>query len=301
MDQDQRRRRDFLISAGAAALAVLPGVARAGPVPEADVDGHSAYARAVLADAPVAYWRLGERRGPTAHDTTGHGHRARYVGAVGQDQPGVIAADPDRSIRLEGPRTKAHVAGPDGEAFSVATSGRGLTVEVWMRPDVLDFGGEKGDPKDAYIHWLGKGEKGRYEWGFRFYSRRSARPNRISAYVWNPDGGLGAGAYVEDRLTAEAWVYLVATFDDPRQPNARVQLCKDGKPSPHNRSPGTLYKSYGIRPQHGSAPVRLGTRDLRGFLTGGLDEVAVYPRVLSAGEVRQHWSSAFRRSRGERG
>ena len=93
-------------------------------------------------------------------------------------------------------------------------------------------------------------------------------------------------------LTVRAWVYLVATFDDPRQPNARVQLYKDGKPSPHNGSPGTLYKSYGIRPQHGGAPVRLGTRDLRSFLTGGLDEVAICPRVLTAEEVRQHWRVA---------
>jgi hypothetical protein len=35
--------------------------------------------------------------------------------------------------------------------------------------------------------------------------------------------------------------------------------------------------------------VRLGTRDLRGFLTGGLDEVAVYPYVLAPQEIRRHW------------
>ncbi|HZY87979.1 MAG TPA: LamG domain-containing protein [Gemmataceae bacterium] len=297
MDNQHWSRRDFLTFAGAAGLAAVPGMALAGHVPPAGEAGHSAYARAVLADAPVAYWRLGERRGRSAHDATGHGRHARYVGPVEFGQTGAIAADPDRTVRLDGPRSKAHVRGPDGEPFSVAGSGRGMTVEVWMRPDVLEFRGEKPDPKGASIHWLGKGEKGHYEWGFRFYSRRSGRPNRISAYVWNPEGKLGAGAYVEDRLTARAWVYLVATFDDPRKPNARVQLYKDGKPSPHNRSPGTLYKSYGIRPEHGRAPVRLGTRDLRGFLTGGLDEVAIYPRVLTAEEVRHHW----RLARGERG
>jgi hypothetical protein len=292
MDHDRWSRRDFLTFAGASGLAALPGMARAGREPPGDDGRLSRYARAVLADAPAAYWRLGERRGPSARDATGHGHHGRYVGRVEFGQAGVGAADPDRAIRLDGPRTKASVTGPDGEAFSVAASGRGMTVEVWMRPDVLEFRGEKADPQDAFVHWLGKGEKGRYEWGFRFYSRHSARPNRISAYVWNADGRLGAGAYVEDRLTAQAWVYLVATFDDPRQPNARVQLYKDGKPIPHNGSPGTLYKSYGIRPEHGRAPVRLGTRDLRGFLTGGLDEVAIYPRVLTAEEVRHHWRVA---------
>jgi hypothetical protein len=178
---------------------------------------------------------------------------------------------------------------PDSDHFSIATSGKGLSVEVWMRPDLLDFKGEATKPPDDFIHWLGKGEKGRYEWGFRFYRRRSDRPNRISAYVWNADGKLGAGAYVEDRLATGAWIHLVATYDDPRLPNAQVRLYKDGAPSAHNASPGTLYKSYNIRPQHGQAPVRLGTRDLRGFLTGGLDEVAIYPRVLRAEEVLHHW------------
>jgi len=69
-------------------------------------------------------------------------------------------------------------------------------------------------------------QKGHQEWGFRFYNRRAERSNRISAYIWNPEGQLGAGAYVEDRLTAGAWIYLVATFDDPQQakrPGAALQ------------------------------------------------------------------------------
>jgi hypothetical protein len=161
-----------------------------------------------------------------------------------------------------------------------------------MRPDVLDFKGDEADPPQEYVHWLGKGEKGHYEWGFRFYRRHSDRPNRISAYIWNPDGKLGAGAYVEDKLEAGSWIHLVATYDDPQKSDARVRLYKDGAASKHNDSSGTLYKSYDITPKHGSTPVRLGTRDLRGFLTGGLDEVAIYPRVLEADEIQRHWKAA---------
>jgi hypothetical protein len=39
----------------------------------------------------------------------------------------------------------------------------------------------------------------------------------------------------------------------------------------------------------GTAPVRLGTRDLRSFLTGGLDEVAIYPRRFTAAEVQENY------------
>ena len=35
----------------------------------------------------------------------------------------------------------------------------------------------------------------------------------------------------------------------------------------------------------GTAPVRFGTRDLGSFLNGGIDDVAIYPRVLSAEEI----------------
>jgi hypothetical protein len=285
-------RRDLLVFAGATVLTALPGVTRAKGTPPTEGVRRSAYERAVLASAPAAYWRLGESRGPLARDATGRGNDGRYTGRPSLGQAGAIASDPDRAIGLGGPGTKSYVEVPDRDDFSIPTSGRGLTVEVWMRPDVLDFEGEKADPADAFIHWLGKGERGRYEWGFRFYSRGAKRPNRISAYAWNPDGRLGAGAYVEDRLAAGAWVYLVVTFDDPHRPNAQVRLYKDGEPSSHNQSPGTLYKSYGVRPRHGPAPLRLGTRDLRSFLTGGLDEVAIYPRVLTAEEILHHWRVA---------
>jgi hypothetical protein len=289
-------RRDMLAIAGASVLSALPGVAWArGASPT--VAEHSAYERAVLASAPRAYWRLDESRGPAARDAAGHDNEGRFVGRPNFAQKGAIAADPDRAVGLDGPRTKSYVEVRNRDDFSVATSGKGLTVEVWMRPDVLDFKGEAADRQGDFVHWLGKGEKGQYEWAFRFYSGRGQRPNRISAYVWNLDGKLGAGAYVEDRLTAGAWVHLVATFDDPREPDAGVRLYKDGLPSRHNTSPGTLYKTYDVAPKHGPAPLRLGTRDLRSFLTGGLDEVAIYPRVLGAEEILHHWSIA---RRGER-
>jgi hypothetical protein len=283
-------RRDLLILGGTGLLR-LPGLMWTQSV-LADDNDRLAYKRAVLASAPTAYWRLGESRGPVADDTTGNGNGGRYIGRLTFGQKGAIAVDPDSAIGLDGPRARSYIEVRNQQAFSVSTSGNGLTVEVWMRPDVLEFKGEGRGSADDFIHWLGKGEKGRYEWGFRFYGHRAERPNRISAYVWNPDGKLGAGAYVEERLTSGVWIYLVATFDDPRKPNAQVRLYKDGTPSPHNKSPGTLYRNYHVTPQHGLAPLRLGTRDLRDFLTGGLDEVAIYPRVLDAEEILRHWSVA---------
>ena len=163
-----------------------------------------------------------------------------------------------------------------------------------MRPDRLDFADTAAV---KYIHWLGKGEERRYEWGFRFYTRGDGeRPNRISAYIWNPSGQLGAGAYFQDRLVAGKWIHVVACYE-PGNATVRlrpggVSIYKDGVFRQGPPSRGTLYSNppdWKIMPQRGTAPVRLGTRDGKGFFIGGLDEVAIYPRVLSPEEIRWHY------------
>jgi hypothetical protein len=170
-------------------------------------------------------------------------------------------------------------------------------VEAWFRPDVLVFPGQT---DQHYVHWLGKGQAGQFEWGFRFYSKNSPRPNRVSAYIWNPtaesgSANEGAGAYFQDRLAPGVWIHVVACYDpgDASNPRAGVSIYKDGvlRGSPAT-SPGARYASYGIRPVRGSAPVRFGTRDESSFLAGGLDEIAIYPRVLSASEIQDNYLGA---------
>jgi hypothetical protein len=57
-------------------------------------------------------------------------------------------------------------------------------------------------------------------------------------------------------------------------------------------SSGTLYSTFHISPAHGSAPVRFGARDdLTLTLAGGLDEVAIYPRVLTADEILENYTT----------
>jgi hypothetical protein len=160
-----------------------------------------------------------------------------------------------------------------------------------MRPDVLVFAAN--ETKDhQYVHWLGKGDTGQYEWGFRFYSKYSSRPNRISAYIWNLGGGEGAGAYFEDELTPGKWMHVVACYDpgDMNSAGAGVSIYRDGmlRGGP-TLSPGALYKSFNIMPAHGNAPVRLGTRDRKNFFVGALDEVAIYPRVLPPEVILDHY------------
>ena len=93
-------------------------------------------------------------------------------------------------LRFDGVQTYIEV--PSSAEFSIAPSG-GLTISAWIRPETLSFTNTEGS---GYVHWLGKGEKERYEWTFRMYSQDNSegRGNRISFYVFNPGGGLGIGS-----------------------------------------------------------------------------------------------------------
>jgi hypothetical protein len=286
MQRDLWTRRTFLAAAGAAGLTALHGA------PSLRAARASHYETVVLAKKPIAYWRLGEKGGPDALDSSKHGRKGTYHGKPTFREKGALKGDASWAVKLDGKRSYVEVAAH--KDFSQPTSGRGLTVEVWVRPDVLEFDGETADP---YIWWLGKGEAKRQEWALRFYSRKSKdRPNRISAYLFNPDGGLGAGAYFQDRLRAGEWMHVVACFDpgDSRTKGAGVRIYKDGVLRLGPPKPGALYNNprWKIKSVAGRAPLRLGTRDLKSFLTGALDEVAIYPRVLSAKEVLDNYRAA---------
>src|SRR5262245_34530234 len=155
-------RREFLGAAGLAGLAALGGTTALRAAAAAN------YERAVLAKKPVAYWRLGEAKGPDARDRTGNGHKGSYRGTPTFGERGALQGDPNTAIKLDGKGSYVEI--PSHKDFSQPTSGKGLTVEVWVRPDVLSFAGETNDP---YVFWLGKGEAKRHEWGLRFYSAKS--------------------------------------------------------------------------------------------------------------------------------
>jgi len=187
------------------------------------------------------------------------------------------------------------------EDYSIATTGE-LSVAAWIRPDTLDFPRWEGT---GYVHWLGKGDSGRHEWTFRMYNRdRTAenppRPNRISFYVFNPDGGLGVGSYFQDTLHKGSWIFVVGVAD-----GTRTYMYRDGRyrrcdtyrgasagPCPiHYQPPPNADLQLDIDPNAGSAPLRLGTRDLNSFFEGGLSRVRIWRRALSADEVSDLYST----------
>jgi hypothetical protein len=273
-------RREWLRLAGGAGLASIALTGRAavagGSRQRQATVANSHYSQQVISLGTVGYWRLSEANGPTALDWSGAQNNGVYYGSPAFGQPGAIRHDANTAIGLDG---RSYVEIPSQSAFSIGATG--LTVQAWLRPDLLSF---PTAPRAEYIHWLGKGDAGAFEWGFRFYKKDSSRPNRISAYAWNANGSEGNGAYFEEPVIPGRWINVVAVYQPPGN-DTGVFIYRDGVLKNGPPKTPTLYRSYHVTPRPGGAPLRLGCRDLTSFLRGGLDEVAIYPRCLTPSEI----------------
>jgi len=184
---------------------------------------------------------------------------------------------------------------PSSDDFSVSTSGE-LTVSAWLRPDVLNFSSWE---STGYVHWMGKGETGQHEWVFCMYNGAETtetpeRPNRISFYVFNPEGGLGVGSFFQDPIKKGHWIHVVGVAG-----SAQTYMYRDGlyRRCDTYRGPATascpIHKQPDsdeqliINPQGGSAPLRIGTRDFGSFFKGGIRKVRIWGRVLQQDEIQE--------------
>jgi len=87
--------------------------------------GRHAYADEVIADAPLAYWRLDETSGTTANDAIGSNH-GTYTGGVTLNQPGIPSTGRP-SVSLNG--SSGYVNIPHHASLSITGD---LTVEAWV-------------------------------------------------------------------------------------------------------------------------------------------------------------------------
>jgi hypothetical protein len=169
---------------------------------------------------------------------------------------------------------------------------KGFTVAGWLAPDSLEFHSTEGS---GYVYWMGKGERGDQEWALRMYSRTNRenppRPNRISFYLFNPEGGLGQGSYFQQTVGTGEWIHVTATASEGNTAiyrNGEYVRC-DEYNGPAGR--GCQAHNERIRPRSGNAPLRFGTRDLKSFFAGRLAQMTIWNRALTVEEVRRLYGS----------
>jgi hypothetical protein len=176
---------------------------------------------------------------------------------------------------------------PDNDDFSVTTTGK-LTVVALLT--IKDWHGS--DPESTqYVHWLGKGKGNWHEWVFRHYvqdapGEAAERQGRTSFYYFNPQGGLGAGSYFQDRQATTERL-IVGEVD-----RSQIAIWKNGV----KRDDDPL-SSFRIKPKNTPSAVRIGgLGDNAGSLIGTVRNVAFFDRELTPEQVDSIYAASANRT-----
>jgi hypothetical protein len=243
-----------------------------------------AYDAEVLRDQPRAYWTMANPSGGTEPDLSGGDHDGKYLGSP----PATTLPNGAPAAKFDGRGQYLEMA--DAAALSPATTAT-LTVEAWIRPDVVQFSREE---SSGYVHWLGKGEPEKYEYVARMYSADNAedRPNRMSGYLFNRGGGLGAGSYFQDDIRTGEWIHYVLVINAAaaggEYPHGYTKIFRDGVLRDQD---DLSINGRIIVPTRGNAPLRVGTSNLESFFEGGIGKVALYDRELTADQIARHYEA----------
>ncbi|MCU0273940.1 MAG: fibronectin type III domain-containing protein, partial [Acidimicrobiales bacterium] len=207
-----------------------------------------AYRAAVLADAPVAYWRLGEPSGATFRSETGSGLSLAAAGTVTSSTADALAADADRAVDLAG---AGDLRGSNTAAVQLAEG----TVEAWVKATA---------PGSSHRGIVVK--QGAY--GLFLFN------GVVSAYDWGSMTNRSTGVDVADGQ----WHHVVMTFRSGVANGTVVYV--DGQPV---LTTTITVLNQNVAPAVGAGDVVGGQR-----LVGSVDEAAIYSTVLTPARIAAH-------------
>lgn len=220
----------------------------------------STYRTAVLADAPVLYYRLHESSGTTAADSSGNGHAGTYTTNAKLNQSGATS-DKDTAITGNG-RTMQYQAGTGLPLGKTARS-----VEVWFKSTATPW-----SPWGSTLVAWGT-ESNTSLFALKIYSS-----TRLKVTNWNnnyyfsiPPGG---------NLLDGAWHYVAVTFD-----GTNITTYYDGQ------SLGSQAASFNTVLNTSIGFVLGSSTGSDSLYNGFTDEIAVYNKVLSASQIQTHYKS----------
>ncbi|HXU77109.1 MAG TPA: DUF2341 domain-containing protein [Methylomirabilota bacterium] len=247
-------------------------------------DPTAPYPLAVLADKPIAYYRLDETSGDIAHDHAG-GYNGFFTNVVlsqaAYDANFNPQTDPNDFSAGFGlvSATDNYVANPPSYLNFGASNGTSanFSIEAWVN------GGFNAQQTDAGIVTLGYGNGGEE---FNLDVSGTGRPFRF--FVRDAAGG----AHLINTTNAPSdgnWHHVVGVCD---QSNGKVYLYVDGLA----RGTATITSGTGILPP--TRPVSIGSRQsgsgtpFDNQFVGNIDEVALYKVALSSNQVANHYLAA---------
>ncbi len=239
----------------------------------------SAYAAAVLADGPLAYWRLDDAPGKAALDSTGNGHGGAFQGGVTLGVPGALADPADRAANFDGTTASLLIG------LGVAVGGEGtatgsFTYELWFRPTQLAAGArilsreyldtDAASSSNGTEIAISGTDAGGVS-GFMFRQYAGGNVERMVASTQLPSTTTFTYAVVVyDSLQKGLTLYVDGAVVDSNHPNLTQGYI-----------PAVAELSWGAT----SIP-------LESFFAGDLDELAVYDKALTVAQVQAHYFAA---------
>ncbi|HET6249921.1 MAG TPA: LamG domain-containing protein [Tepidisphaeraceae bacterium] len=204
------------------------------------------YPTTILADSPLAYFRLGELTGTSAADSSGNSNTGAYTGGFSLGRAGAVAGENDPAAAFDG----------TGYVASSLTRSSPLSVEAWVNPA-------------------------------SFAAVESCILGGIfTIYTANKFTVGGANNLTTFIVPAGQWSHLAATWD-----GTTILAYANGALVATITGDTLDYTT-------GGAGFRIGGRvDVSGnpsySFIGAIDEVAIYPAVLSATRILAHYNAGI--------
>jgi concanavalin A-like lectin/glucanase superfamily protein len=263
------------------------------------------YNDVIIADRPQAFWAM-TARANAEPDLSGNGNTGMYQGRLPS-----IAMMPNGDQAADFDGATQYLKVPSRTTLSIPTT-RNLTVEAWYRPDVLEF--PNSVRPDGFVMVLGKCIEyaPTCEWGLRMYNATTnqGRASRLSAYVFNPTGNLGAGAFWQPAsgvIKAGMWLHVVGEYTTQGQPSGcpanldypgSIDIWVNGirwDAAAHRPTGCMDQPGFEVRPQANSSPLLIGTMALDSWFKGVVAKVTIYDYLLSQTQINKHYQTMTRR------
>lgn len=229
--------------------------------------GQNGYALEVLANAPLAYWRLDEGSGTTAVDETGNGNEGTFSGSPTLGENGLVGDG--ASVDFDGSDDQLSTT------LNPPTGGAARTVEMWLRWDGAQLSGNN---KIHTLFSYGQSSAGQ---AFVVF------PNDVST-----QGTLGAlrlsvnsGYITFNKPLHDGEVHHIALVVEGSSLPSQVRAFVDGVEDTVSSS-----GSQTINTASGTAlDIAHGTVFSEDYWNGALDEPAVYGEALTPADIRRHY------------
>jgi len=222
------------------------------------------YVEAVLADKPLAYWRLGDPEGPTAKDEVGS-FFGKYSGTVSYGVNGPLRGGTSKAIRISG----AGRMNADELARRAPSTWESFSLEIWCATSTVDLEGSL----MGFFHTAGQN-------GPRLFREE---PSDLLTY--RDSTGNIASSTASPQV--DIWYHVVLTVSKENVAilyvNGKAEKMLVVTDRPSDEGYFALGVDYDTEPDGGVA--------FNQYWNGSLAEAAVYTHALSPERVVEHFTA----------